>query len=63
MLNFKAFSVCALAALFDGSVATTAPNFPISGGQLDLTVAFGNNSVSPPGELIPRPGKSPLVRP
>jgi hypothetical protein len=62
MLNFKAFSVCALAALFDGSVATTAPSFPIAGGQLDLTISFGNNSVSPPGELIPRAGKLPTIR-
>lgn len=60
MLNFKALSVCALATLFDGAIATTAPNFPIEGGSLDLTLSFGNNSVSPPGELIPRAGKPPL---
>lgn len=54
MFNFKVLSVCALAALFDGAIATTAPNFPIEGGQADLTLSFGNNSVSPPGELIPR---------
>ncbi|KAF1956559.1 PEBP-like protein, partial [Byssothecium circinans] len=33
--------------------ATVAPNFPVAGGP-DLTLSFGSNNVSPPGELIPR---------
>jgi phosphatidylethanolamine-binding protein len=60
MVNFKALSVCALAALFDGGIATTAPNFPIAGGEPDFTLSFGNNSVSPPGELLPRAGMYPF---
>jgi hypothetical protein len=60
MVNFRSLSVYALAALFDGGIATTAPNFPITGGDLDLTLSFGNNSVSPPGELLPRAGMLPF---
>ncbi|OAK95278.1 PEBP-like protein [Phaeosphaeriaceae sp. SRC1lsM3a] len=33
--------------------AQTAPGFPVSASS-SLTVAYGNNTVSPPGELIPR---------
>ncbi|KAH4058790.1 hypothetical protein HBH50_231350 [Parastagonospora nodorum] len=33
--------------------AQSAPGFPVSASQ-QLTVKYGNNTVSPPGELIPR---------
>ncbi|KAF2685510.1 PEBP-like protein [Lentithecium fluviatile CBS 122367] len=48
--------VCTLAALFDAATGVTAPNFPVAGGNANLTLAFGNNTVSPPGELLPRAG-------
>jgi hypothetical protein len=37
------------------ATAQTAPGFPVPASQ-SLTVRFGNNTVSPAGELIPRPG-------
>ncbi|KAL6703483.1 hypothetical protein ACN47E_009657 [Coniothyrium glycines] len=44
----------AAAALFASATADVAPGFPIpAAGQ--LTVIYGNNTVSPPGERIPRP--------
>ncbi|KAF2024679.1 PEBP-like protein [Setomelanomma holmii] len=42
-----------LGALLALAAAQSAPGFPIQASQ-QLTVAFGNNTVSPPGELIPR---------
>jgi hypothetical protein len=51
-----------LGALVALASAQSAPGFPISASQ-QLTVAFGNNTVSPPGELIPRGGtySNPLI--
>ncbi|KAH8644160.1 PEBP-like protein [Alternaria alternata] len=51
----------ATALLAGVATAATAPGFPIQVSQ-NLTVMYGNNTVSPGGELIPRPG-SPLVIP
>jgi len=42
-------------ALIALAAAQSAPGFPVSASQ-QLTVAYGNNTVSPPGELIPRGG-------
>jgi hypothetical protein len=36
--------------------AQTGPGFPVPASQ-SLIVRFGNNTISPAGELIPRPGK------
>jgi hypothetical protein len=46
------FSIGALAAF---ATAQSAPGFPISASS-SLTVAYGNNTVSPAGEMIPRGG-------
>jgi len=44
------------AALLAGiATAETGPGFPIATSQ-NLTVIYGNNTISPGGELIPRPG-------
>jgi hypothetical protein len=49
-------AILSATALFAGVVtAATAPGFPIQVSQ-NLTVTYGNNTVSPDGELIPRPG-------
>jgi hypothetical protein len=40
--------------------AQSAPGFPVSASQ-QLTVKYGNNTVSPPGELIPRGGMYPAM--
>jgi hypothetical protein len=45
----------ATALLARVAMAETAPGFPIQVSQ-NLTVTYGNNTVSPGGELIPRPG-------
>ncbi|KAH7394089.1 phosphatidylethanolamine-binding protein [Phaeosphaeria sp. MPI-PUGE-AT-0046c] len=42
-----------LSALLWSAGAQTAPGFPVSASS-SLAMAFGNNTVSPPGELIPR---------
>lgn len=47
------------AAALGIAAAQTAPGFPLPATQ-SLVVRFGNNTVSPAGELIPRPGMSPL---
>ncbi|KAF2849364.1 PEBP-like protein, partial [Plenodomus tracheiphilus IPT5] len=48
-------SVFGVGALMAASVtAQTAPDFPIQVSQ-QLGVAYGNNTVSPPGEKFPRP--------
>ncbi|KAF2129846.1 PEBP-like protein [Dothidotthia symphoricarpi CBS 119687] len=52
MLGKTLLSVGALLAV--GS-ADVAPGFPIP-ASAQLSVSYGNNTVSPPGELIPRPG-------
>lgn len=44
-----------LAAVLGAATAQTGPGFPVPASQ-SLTVSFGNNTVSPAGELIPRPG-------
>ncbi|KAF2827507.1 PEBP-like protein [Ophiobolus disseminans] len=51
MFGKTTFGVGALIAC---AAAQSAPGFPISAAQ-SLTVVYGNNTVSPPGELIPRP--------
>jgi hypothetical protein len=43
------------ALLLASATAETAPGFPIRISE-NLTVTYGNNTVSPGGELIPRPG-------
>ncbi|KAF1837950.1 hypothetical protein BDW02DRAFT_565456 [Decorospora gaudefroyi] len=43
------------ALLLARATAETAPGFPIDVSQ-NLTITYGNNTVSPGGELIPRPG-------
>lgn len=63
MVATKTLSALALAAILDVTYGTAAPNFPIPGGPADLTVAFGSNTVSPPGELIPRAGTHPISLP
>ncbi len=45
-----------VAAALGVAFAQTGPGFPISASQ-SLIVNFGNNIVSPAGELIPRPGR------
>jgi hypothetical protein len=52
MCGKTALSLGAIVAL---AAAQAAPGFPVSASQ-QLTVAYGNNTVSPPGELIPRGG-------
>ncbi|KAF1920409.1 phosphatidylethanolamine-binding protein [Ampelomyces quisqualis] len=46
-------SVGALVSLVTTTSAQSAPGFPVS-ASTPLTVVYGNNTVSPPGELIPR---------
>jgi hypothetical protein len=42
------------------AAAQAAPGFPVSASS-QLTITYGNNNtVSPPGELIPRGGMCPL---
>lgn len=54
MFNKKIVTAGA-AALFAGiATAEVAPGFPIRGGA-NLTVIYGNDTVSPAGELLPRP--------
>ena len=53
------WSLCA--ALLTGVAATVAPGFPVRGAP-DLNVTWDDTNVSPPGELLPRPRKTP-VRP
>lgn len=45
-----------LLAALQGVYAQTAPGFSVSSSSQSLNVTFGTNNVSPPGELIPRPG-------
>lgn len=54
-------TVLSFGALLSLTVAQSAPGFPVSAPQ-QLTVTFGNNTVSPPGELIPRGGTYLLIR-
>ncbi|KAJ8112200.1 hypothetical protein OPT61_g5383 [Boeremia exigua] len=44
----------AIAAALSVASAQTGPGFPVPASQ-SLVVSFGNNTVSPAGELIPRP--------
>ncbi|KAH7095196.1 phosphatidylethanolamine-binding protein [Paraphoma chrysanthemicola] len=46
-------TILSLGGLVAFASAQSAPGFPIEASR-QLTVAFGNNTVSPPGELIPR---------
>ncbi|OAL46238.1 hypothetical protein IQ07DRAFT_590991 [Pyrenochaeta sp. DS3sAY3a] len=57
MLGKIVLGVSALLAVVN---AETAPGFPIQVAQR-LEVAYGNNTVSPPGERIPRPGRCSLL--
>lgn len=50
-------TVLAIAAAVGAASAQTGPGFPVPARQ-GLYASFGNNSVAPPGELIPRPGMS-----
>jgi hypothetical protein len=52
MFGKTVLSIGAVTAL---AAAQSAPGFPVSASQ-SLTVTYGNNTVSPPGELIPRGG-------
>jgi hypothetical protein len=45
-----------IGALLAGAAAQSAPGFPVSASQQLTIVYAGNNTVSPPGELIPRGG-------
>ena len=50
------------AALFAGlATAETGPGFPIATSQ-NLSVTYGNNTISSGGELVPRPGTSACCR-
>ena len=53
--NMFAKTILTAAAALGVATAQTGPGFPIPATQA-LTVSFGNNTVSPAGELIPRPG-------
>ncbi|CAO2656446.1 Nn.00g052490.m01.CDS01 [Neocucurbitaria sp. VM-36] len=46
-------TILSFGALLAVAIAETAPGFPIQASQ-QLSVAYGNNTVSPPGERIPR---------
>lgn len=48
-------SILTVAAAVGAATAQTGPGFPVPASQ-SLVVSFGNNTVSPAGELIPRPG-------
>ncbi|KAF1923600.1 PEBP-like protein [Didymella exigua CBS 183.55] len=47
-------SILTVAAAIGAATAQTGPGFPVPASQ-PLIVSFGNNTVSPAGELIPRP--------
>ncbi|KZM25101.1 uncharacterized protein EKO05_0009838 [Ascochyta rabiei] len=47
-------TILTVAAAMGAAIAQTGPGFPVPATQA-LTVSFGNNTVSPAGELIPRP--------
>ncbi|KAJ4405113.1 hypothetical protein N0V91_005475 [Didymella pomorum] len=47
-------SILTAAAVVGAATAQTGPGFPVPASQ-PLVVSFGNNTVSPAGELIPRP--------
>ncbi|OSS46359.1 hypothetical protein B5807_08395 [Epicoccum nigrum] len=47
-------TILTAAAALGVATAQTGPGFPIPATQA-LTVSFGNNTISPAGELIPRP--------
>lgn len=51
-------SILTAAAVVGVATAQTGPGFPVPASQ-PLVVSFGNNTVSPAGELIPRPGMHP----
>jgi hypothetical protein len=53
--NMFAKTILTAAAALGVATAQTGPGFPIPATQA-LTVSFGNNTVSPAGELIPRAG-------
>lgn len=48
-------NILAVAAALGVATAQTGPGFPLP-ATYGLVVDFGNNTVSPAGELIPRPG-------
>lgn len=48
-------SILTAAAVVGAATAQTGPGFPVPASQ-PLVVSFENNTVSPAGELIPRPG-------
>lgn len=48
-------TILTIAAALGVATAQTGPGFPLPASQ-GLVVDFGNNTVSPAGELIPRPG-------
>jgi hypothetical protein len=48
-------TILTTAALLACATADAAPGFPIRATS-NLTVTYGNNTVSPGGELIPRGG-------
>lgn len=50
-------TILTIAAAVGIATAQTAPGFPVPASQ-SLVVRYGNNTVSPAGEMIPRPGMS-----
>ena len=48
-------TVLTAAAVVGAATAQTGPGFPVPASQ-PLVVSFGNNTIAPAGELIPRPG-------
>jgi len=53
MFGKSILGVGALVSFASTTIAQSAPGFPVS-ASTPLTVVYGNNTVSPPGELIPR---------
>lgn len=59
----KTAFLSAAALLLSTATADVAPAFPLPGGPTNLTITYNNNdTVSPQGELLPRPGNH-LPRP
>ncbi|EMD97528.1 hypothetical protein COCC4DRAFT_33969 [Bipolaris maydis ATCC 48331] len=55
----KTTFLSAAALVLSTTTADVAPAFPLPGGPTNLTITYnGNDTVSPQGELLPRPGTS-----
>lgn len=61
LTNMFAKTITSISALLALTSAQSAPGFPIQASQ-PLAIAYGNNTVSPPGEMIPRGGMYPVNR-